>query len=446
MKDLKTSGMSRGMVFGLMAGCMMLATGCFSTDSDERAGAEVAGVVQGDESAPAGKASAEVQGAIVTVHEVALDGTLGPVVAQGTTDAQGAFAVKTDLSGTRTLVIRAVHEGREWKARLKDELREGASHWSRPLNLESTLEAEVWLELQKTAPGRAVYSHEASATVDADVAASLRADYRDADSAARARVVTRLAHIARAASQARAGAMAEVAVRAENAARKSLEAEAELRARLHEAKRDTAKIREARAAFLRAVAEAHLEAEVRAAVYARACEAAYHAGMRAADTLSDSVQAALARNGARMLAIASDIALQAQFRAANATEAQVNDLAEAGVRFRAEIEAAASRGACDSAMTRYRREARESFDSAFASLSTSLSTVAAALDSLSAALGVQVGASTGDRETGEAYVAVHTQARASILAVLMTMDDEAEAEAVADAVAYLSVRPAPSDD
>src|SRR5690606_31231292 len=116
-----------------------------------------------------------------------------------------------DLTGTKTLIIRAVHEGREWTARLKDELREGASYWSRPVNLESSIEADVWLELQKTAPGRAVYSHEVSAAVDADVAASLHADYRDADSAARARLVTRLAQVAQAGSQARAGAMAEVA-------------------------------------------------------------------------------------------------------------------------------------------------------------------------------------------------------------------------------------------
>lgn len=441
---IRTCSGTRGAWYGLIAGCFLL-TGCFSTGQDDtnaNGGAEVAGVVQGDGGAAgAGKSSAEVEGAVVTVHEVAVDGTLGPVVAEGVTDAEGAFVVKTDLHGARTLVIRAVHEGREWKARLKDELREGASHWSRPLNVESTIEAEVWLELQKTAPGRAVYSHEVSASVDADVAAAVHADYHAADSAARAHLVARLAAIARAASQARAGAMAEVAERVEAAARKGEEAEAALRARLHEAKRDTAKIRAAHEAFLRAVAEAHVEAEVRAAVYARAAEAAYHAAVRAADTLSDSARAACARNGARMLAIASDIALQAQFRAARATEAQVNNLAEAGARFRAGVEAAVSRDACDSAMVRYREEARESFDTAFASLATALSGVVTVLDSLSAALGVQVDAEIGDRETGEAYIAAHVQARTSILAALIGMEDDAEAEAVADAVAYLSVRP-----
>lgn len=438
---------TRHALYGLMAGCMLLTTGCFSTGSDDKdEGAAIAGVVQGDESAAAGKSSAEVEGAVVTVHEVGLDGALGPVVAQGETDAQGAFNVKTDLRGARTLIVRAAHEGKVWKARLKDELREGASHWSRPLNLESTIEADVWLELQKTAPGRSVYSHEVAAAVDADVAASLRADYREADSAARARVAARVAHVARAASQARAGAMAAVAEHVEEAVRKGQEAEAELRVRLHEAKRDTAKIREAREAFLRTVAEAHLEAEVKAAMYARASEAAYHAAVRAADTLSDSARTAFARNSARVLAIASDIALQAHFRAAQASEAQVNNLAEAGARFRAEVEAAASREACDSAFAEYRTEARESFDDAFAALATTLESVSAALDSLSGVLGVQVGASTGDREMGEAYIAIHLQAHSAVLAVLMAMDDEAEAEAVADAVAYLSVRPVHSDD
>src|SRR5690606_17568882 len=124
----------------LTLGCLLFTTGCFSTDSDGKSGgnAEVAGVLQGDAES-AGKVSAEVEGAIVTVHEVAVDGTLGPAVGEAETDAQGAFVVEVDLQGPRTLIVRAVREGREWKARLKEELREGVSHRCRPLNLESTI-------------------------------------------------------------------------------------------------------------------------------------------------------------------------------------------------------------------------------------------------------------------------------------------------------------------
>lgn len=439
MKNLKMTMNMRGVMFGLMAGCLALTTGCFSTNSDSREDAEVAGVLQGDADA-AGKFSAEVEGAVVTVHEVNADGTLGPAVGEAETDAEGAFVVKTNLKGARTLIVRAVREGREWKARLKDEFREGSSHRCRPLNLESSLEADVWLELQKTAPGRSVYSHEATASIDADIALSVEGEYRGSDSAARAQLIARLAQATRAASQARAGALTTVAVRAEAAAQKARQAEAEFRMRLHEAKRDTAKIREAREAFLRAVAQAHVEAEVKATAYARASEAAYRSAARAADSLAASVRAAVARNGARTLAVASDVALQARFRVAGATEAQVDSVARAGKSFLVAVDAAASREACDSALARYRDHADASFDSAFTALATALQSVAAALDSLSAALGLQVGAQAGDSETGEAYMNAQLEAAAQIQAVLGLLNDEAKAEAVADVVAFLNVR------
>jgi hypothetical protein len=92
-------------------------------------------------------------------------------------------------------------------------------------------------------------------------------------------------------------------------------------------------------------------------------------------------------------------------------------------------------------MSHYRAEAKAAFDSAHAAVSVAVQSLASALDSLSVTLEAQVGSEAGASETGEAYMNAQATASAQILVALGSMSNQTEAEAVADAVAFLSVRP-----
>jgi hypothetical protein len=434
-------GLAKGSVLaGLALGTLLMSTGCMLS-SDTEAQAEIAGVLQGDAATGTmlGKSATEVEGAIVTAHEVSVNGVVGPAVAQSQTDAQGAFTLKTNLKGARKLIVRAVHSGTEWSARFEGTLSSGTSAQTRPLNLESSVAAAVWLELQKTPEGRTVHSSEVTVAVDADAAVAARAAFRGSDTA-RARILVHLAKVVEEGSKAREAVTTAIYARAQ-AAQARVEAEAAFEASLRAAASDTAAIRAARKAFVRAVLDADVDAGLDVVIEARSREAAYQAIVIASAhaQISDSARAALSRNAAKILASASNSALQAQFTVAGAAEARIEDVAEAGATFEAAIAAAVSPAACDSALRHYRNEVRAHFDSAFTGLSVALEQVSSAMDSMSVALDAGVKSDAGSEAVGEAYAEAHAEARARVILVVAALVEQKKASATADVVAFLQV-------
>jgi hypothetical protein len=450
MKTMKTrnhpdnrpsrSGLSKlSLLAALALGSVLLSTGCMLS-SETEAQVEIAGVLQGDAQGSAlAKSATEVEGAIVTAHEVSVNGVVGPAVAQSQTNAQGAFTLKTNLKGARKLIVRAVHSGTEWSAHFEGTLTSTAPAHTRPLNLESSVAAAVWLELQKTPEGRTVHSSEVTVAVDADVALAARGAFRGSDTA-RARILTHLATVVEEGSKAREAVTVAVYARAQ-AAQERASAEAAFEASLRAAGTDTAAIRAARKTFVRAVLDADAHAGLDVVIQARSREAAYHALVFACEreNLSDSARAALTRNAAKILASASDAALQAQFTAAGAAEARIEDVAEAGAAYEAAISVAATQAACDTAIGRYRAAMRAHFDSAFVSVSVAVNAVASTIDSISVALDADVTAEAGSQGVGEAYAEAHAEARARVIVALAAVSDQAKAAATADVVAFLQV-------
>jgi hypothetical protein len=443
---MKTTIQSRNTtlaLLGLAMGAMFLTTGClFSTETSAEAKAEIAGVLQGDAVANAtlAKGAASVEGAVVTAHEVTAEGAVGPAITQAQTDANGAFVVKVNAHGAKALIVRSVHAGTEWKARVVGGVEAGKRRVCRPMNLESSLEADVWIELQKTPQGRSVHASEVSATVDAEVALSVRPEFRGSDTA-RARLLVQLARVVEEGSRARAAVTTAVYARVE-AAQARAEAEADFEASLNSAGSNGAAVRAARATYVKALIDADVDAGLDAVIQARSREAAYHALINASvrEGISDSARAALTRNAAKILAASSDMALQVQFRAAGATEARMEGVAEAGATYQAAIEAAVSPAECDSAANRYRAELQASFDSAFVALSAAIDHIATSMDSMSVALEAGVKSDVGAEAVGEAYAEAHAEARARVLVVLGALVEETKASATADVAAFLAVR------
>jgi hypothetical protein len=179
---MKTST-PKTLLTALAAGSLFF-SGCFRDESPTGGGnrngmsATFEGRVQGDAAAGLGKRSSldgGVEGAIVTVARINSDGSLETVsTAEAKADVQGRFSVKAAADGARELVVVARKNGREWKAVVSAKAEEGRTIACRPLNIESSIEADVLAKVRGAGASEVSFADIAS-RVDAEVAMQVEA-------------------------------------------------------------------------------------------------------------------------------------------------------------------------------------------------------------------------------------------------------------------------------
>jgi hypothetical protein len=154
--------------------------GCFNDPDSDGSGdrtATIEGRVQGDMALAkrASGASAGVEGAAVTVLRIQSDGSFKTVsTAEVKTDAQGRFSVKAAADDVRELVVSAKKEGKEWKAVVSGKAKQGAVLVCRPLDTESSVEADVLAKARAGSKGEDVSFADIASHIDADM--SMKAD------------------------------------------------------------------------------------------------------------------------------------------------------------------------------------------------------------------------------------------------------------------------------
>ena len=432
-----------------------LLTGCFDsgTGSAAQNSASIRGEILGDVETSGSLSDTGWAGAIVTSHSILADGTLGAAEDSAVANAQGQFTLETDARGSQERILRARRGQTEWMARFQGTLQGGQTENSRPLNLESTVETAVYLELKKTAEGREVSSSEVNLAVDASVAASTAGVYRGSQ-AARDSLVARFAASVKAAARAR-NAFLAAADSQYTASRSTIEnarvrAEAEFDASLYAAAGDTVEAGTARRAYVNAIVKAHVAAGVERTAYARSVEASYQAALRASAQVSDSTRARMARSYARLLVIAADTAMRYEFKEAGSSQARLTLVATAGARFKTSVDTASSRARIDSAVARFRADVRAAFDDSTGTDTASFNlfgNVASTLNmtnlftSLNASLkAVLIGSNNDGAAVGEAYAEAHVDAQADLQSAISAQnDDDDEARAAANLLAFVSV-------
>ncbi|MCD6023878.1 MAG: hypothetical protein K0Q91_794 [Fibrobacteria bacterium] len=455
---MKTSTFHNRKIPFLLAIAGAALTGCFSESGNnppDGVSASIRGTIQGDvEAGASGSSGSGWEGAVVTSHSILADGSLGAAEDSTTASANGSFTLVTEASGHQERILRARRGATEWMARFDGTLEEGETENCRPLNLESTLESAVYLELKKSAEGREVHSSEVNLAIDAEASASGSGAYRGTESQ-RAVLIASLAASVKAASRARNGFLAasdslynsyKAAIETERA-----RAEAEFNASLHAAAGDTAEARKAQRAYVNAVVNAYLKANVKRTHYARAAEASYQAALRASLLISDSTRTRLARNYARVLVIASDTAMQHEFREAGSSQARLDLVAAAGLRFRTAVDTAGTRARLDSAVSRFRAEVRAAFNATTTGADTAGFNLFGAVssttgmntlyNSLTTSLhAVLVGSSSDGEDVGEAYATAQASAQVSLqTAITAQNQNQDKARAAANLIAFISV-------
>jgi hypothetical protein len=432
--------------FVVAIGSMAL-TGCLSDSGSEPN--DDSGVLRGRLQGDANLASTSAwAGATVTTHTVSADGALSAAVDSVTAETDGSFTLSG--AGDKEWIIRARLADTVWMTRFEGTLVDGETEEARPLNLQTTVEAAVWLELKKTAEGREVTTAEVDFALDAAAASSARTEYRGTQTVSNA-LVARLAASIKAASRARhayltAGDSLYTSKRASIDSAASA-AESALTASLYTAVADTAQINAANRVFLNAMVGAYVNAGVGRIAYARSSEASYHAMLRNSSLLLDSARTAVARNYARVFVIASDTALRGEFRAAGSSVVRSALVSAAGATFKASVETAASRAWIDSAVVRYRSDVRLAFNSVSDTAFNLFKTIALEVgvitlnDSLSQSLAGTVGASSTGEAVGTAYATAQVSSQSNLQARIQDANsDDAQARAAAYVLAFLSVR------
>jgi hypothetical protein len=422
-------------------------TGCLS-DSGNNSN-DVSGVLRGRLQGDANGVSATAwAGTSVTTHTVSADGTLSAAVDSVSAETDGSFTISG--AGAKEWIIRARRADTVWMARYDGTLVDGQTEEARPLNLQTTVEAAVWLELKKSVEGREVLTSEVDLAIDAATAASARAEYRSNATVSNS-LVGRLATSIKAASRARhayltSGDSLYTSKRASIDSARSA-AEDTLTASLYTAAADTAQIHAAERAYVSATVNAYVGAGVGRVAYARSSEASYHAMLRNSTLLTDSARTTVARNYARILVMASDTAMRSEFRAAGSSLVRSTLVSTAGATFAAAVEAAPSRAQIDTAVVRYRTGVRTAFNSISDTTFNIFKTVASEIavtsmtDSLSLSLTNVVGASSTGEAVGTAYATAQLSAQSSLRTRIETVNtDDAQARAAAYVLAFLSVR------
>jgi hypothetical protein len=369
---MKTST-PKTLLTALAAGSLFF-SGCFRDESPTGGGnqngmsATFEGRVQGDAAVDGlGKRSSQdggVEGAIVTVARIKSDGSLETVsTAEVKADVQGRFSVKAAADGARELVVVARKEGREWKAVVSAKAEDGRAIACRPLNIESSIEADVLAKVRGSGASEVSFA-DIAARIDAEVAMQVEAQAEtgaDAKADAEAWLSARLRAECKARTEAlvsSAGGFTLAQIDKANEAR--MDAEARFEADL-EAAADLSVHGTISADAAAKIDSGYRSAEIKAwtgagivlGEVAKACDSSYRASVRAVSEASVSAGIKLA--WIRRLAIENAFLLETSVKeGVKASDSQTDIVIRSGTVLKISLSHAATQAEMDSAFAAFR--------------------------------------------------------------------------------------------
>lgn len=417
-------------IFATATAGLLLLSACFNDPASggKDQGSDVAtleGRVTGDMAlAKRASGSAGIEGAAVTVIRFKGDGSLETVSeAQVMTDAEGRFSIETAAEAAHGLMVVARKEGREFKAVVSGEVKKGRKTVTRPLDVESTVEAEVYAKVKGNGKPDEVCFADIASHVDAKMAARAegKADVLSflagqIETEAEARLSVLMNGTAKA-TRIQIGKLDEARLRAQAVLEASLDAASRTQAGATAEVRLKAEIEALKAQWI-AVAEAGITL----GEFAQAREAAFRAMVKtqAEATVEGETKAEWLRRAALMNALALEAALEGDVKASGGNASLVT---EAGTALKLALESAGNEAEVDSAFAKCRSSIAAGLRTA---LATSLGGTIGLSDSSEAraALNLSLKSATTSKAIAEAYARFYSDAEAEIKAGLTGSIDE----------------------
>ncbi|WP_395079749.1 hypothetical protein [Gracilimonas sp.] len=274
-------------------------------------------------------------GVIVTAGRVNSNGSVEAINGvQTETNASGNFSLEVDAESTQHLVIMAENQGTTWKGYLSGEIENGNSYTLKPINSESSAEAEIFANLVASGGADIVNKADVESTVSSEVATEIQGNTSTASTIAAGLIN---------AAEARAEFYSEMmSSNAQAALEATSESMSEAQFRL-ESELDASTSAEQRAdaynVFVESVVNAYLNAGLDASSSAKAIEVWSRTYVNSTASTSSEVRESTRKNTSLLVASAIDGAIRTEAEASGMSESSIQAIVDSGVQLRSEIKA-----------------------------------------------------------------------------------------------------------
>ncbi len=315
-----------------------------------------------------------VQGATVILAQVQADGSLKTVSTNAVqTDAAGKFTVNTNLSGVNNIIVVANQGSTEWKARVSSTLQSGTTVYAPPLNTKSTTEADLYIKIVSQSHAQDVDESDLKLLMDSDVAAQIKGDDN-----AQAQIINAMAAKYQATSQAAVNSyfgFSNSQMQAMASARAN--AKAKLDQALYASGDSDDETDNDVNDYEGTVIAASSSSNISASSYAELMRIGLTAFINATSSMSAQAKFAVAKSFSKRYAFVLSYAMQEQFTAAGASNAQINAVSSAGNTLYASIKSSTDVSQITDAYVQYRSSIQSELKltlSAYASIIDSINT------------------------------------------------------------------------
>ena len=303
---------------------------------------------------------ASVEGAKVTMGAIESDGTVSTINnVEAETSANGSFQLNFDPTIADRFILTATKDAKKWRGYISSEVESGSELIIKPINNESTAEADVFAELVASGRADEVLRSDIESAVNADAAVEI-----NSSASAAAEFATAIYNSAKAraeffASEVEGDAMAKLdAVKSA-----MLNAQASFESNLHSSTSLEA-YNTAYEAYLDARLNAYTSAGVDLASTAKSIEMESRLLLNNLKNTSVEAQNAARAQTSLMVAMATDAAIQAEAEASGISQNTKERIAQAGVKLKSDIRAAlGAKSEVETAFETYKEEVKAALES-----------------------------------------------------------------------------------
>ncbi len=361
-----------------------------------------------------------VEGAVVFLVRVQASGTIDTVSSNSVeSDANGKFTLETNLSGTKNLIVVAKKGTSTWRAIVSATVQTGTTVYAPPVNEESSTEADLYIQAVSEGDSDEVSDADLKALVDAQVSAQIKTN-TNAKAQFISAVKAKSESIAQASGnsyfgltsaqiQAMANAQAEAAAKLDHELYMSNDTEGEIEASFRN--------------YEKSVITASTSNNIDASTYAQLARIGLTAYANASTSIQAETRFALIKNYYKRISIILDATMNSEFKAAGASESELNAVTTAGATLHASIKNSTSTNQINDAFVQYRSQIKSQLQVTIESHSSQVDSLDASINSsggLKAALTSALNAGASTQVILNAYLTFYSSLKTAVETSLST--------------------------
>lgn len=335
---------------------ILILVSCSDSGVDNHAPATVKGRVDGDNTR---QKVTSVEGATVTMGTIQSDGTISTINnVEAETSADGSFQLNFDPTIANRFIITATKDANKWRGYINSEVESGSELIIKPINNESSAEADVFAQLVASGHADEVLRSDIESAINSDAAVEINSTASTAAHFATAIYNSAKARAEFFANEVEGDAMAKLA------AVKSamLSAQASFESNLHSSTSLEA-YNTAYEAYLDARLNAYTSAGVKIERAAKSIEMESRLLLNSLKNTSVAARNAARAQTSLFVAMATDAAIQAQAEASGMSQSTKNQIAQAGVKLKSDIRAALGvKSEVEAAFETYKEEVKTALE------------------------------------------------------------------------------------